>query len=65
MMSLHYLLGVVAAEDVELEQIDMKIAFLHEDINMFQLVGFTATRREQLICRMKKSLYSLKQASRM
>ena len=48
MITLRYLLGVVAANDLELEQIDVKTAFLHgdlhEDIYMSQTPGFTATR---------------------
>ena len=58
MTTLRYLLGVVAANDLELEQMDVKTAFLHgdlhEDIYMSQPAGF-----------MKKSLYGLKQAPRM
>ena len=57
-------------ENLELEQLDMKMTFLHgdldEDIYMSQPAGFSATREEShLVCRLKKNLYGLKQASRM
>ena len=78
MTTLRLLLGVMATEELELEQLDVleleqldvKMTFLHgdleEDIYMSQPVGFTTTREEShLVCRLKKSLYGLKQASRM
>ena len=62
MTTLRLLLGVVATEDLELEQLDVKMTFLHEDleedIHMSQPAGFLATGEEShLICRLKKSLY--------
>ena len=69
MTTLRYLLGVVAANDLELEQMDVKTAFLHgdlhEDIYMSQPAGFTATGGDHLVFRLMKSLYGLKQAPRM
>ena len=70
MTTLRLLLGVVAIEDLELEQLDVKTTFLHgdldEDIYMSQPVGFSATGEESHIVHwLKKSLYGLKQASRM
>ena len=70
MTTLRLLLGVVATEDLELEQMDVKTTFLHgdleEDIYMSQPAGFTATGEDShLVCRLKKSLYGLKQAPRM
>ena len=70
MTTLWLLLKVVAIEDVELEQTDIKTTFLHgdldEDIYMFQSVGFTTTREEShLVYRLRKNLYDLKHASRM
>ena len=70
MTTLRLLLGVVATEDLELEQMDVKTTFLHgdleEDIYMSQPAGFTATGEDNhLVCRLKKSLYGLKQAPRM
>jgi hypothetical protein len=46
----------------------VKTAFLHsdseEEIYIEQLEGFTAKGKEHLVCRLKKSLYGLKQALR-
>ena len=53
---------------LELEQLDVKMTFLHgdleEDIHMSQLAGFTTTGDEGHIAhKLKKSLYGLKQAT--
>ena len=62
--TLRFLLGVVAAEDLELIQLDVKTSFLHgdleEEIYMEQPKGFVAVGLEHLFCRLKKSLYGLK-----
>ena len=68
MTTLCYLLGVVAANDLELEQMDVKTTFLHrdlchEDIYMSQSAGFMGMGGDHLVCPLKKSLYGLKQAS--
>ena len=70
MTTLRLLLGVMAAEDLELEQLDVKTAFLHgdleEDIYMSQPTSFRVTgEKSHLIYRRKKSLYGLKQTPRM
>ncbi|GJU51973.1 retrovirus-related pol polyprotein from transposon TNT 1-94 [Tanacetum coccineum] len=62
-------LSIVASEDVHLEQLDVKTAFLHgdldEDIYMIQREGFQLVgQKENLVCKLKKSLYGLKQAPR-
>ena len=53
MTTLRLLLGVVATEDLMLEQLDVKTTFLHgdleEDIYMSQPVGFSATGEESHI----------------
>jgi hypothetical protein len=68
MTTLHFLLGVVALEDLELLQLDVKTTFLHgdldEEIYMEQLQGFASPGREHLVCRLRKTLYRLKQAPR-
>ena len=47
---------------------DVKTAFLHgdleEDIYMLQPEGFIETGKGNLVCRLKKSLYGLKQSPR-
>ena len=62
------LLAFVALFDLELEQLDVKTAFLHgeleEEICKRQPKGFVVPGKEQLACRLKKSLYGLKQAPR-
>ena len=66
--SIRALLGIVALHDLELEQLDVKTAFLHgeleEDIYMQQPEGFVALGKEDYVCQLKKSLYGLKQSPR-
>ena len=67
MTTLQLLLEVMATENLELKQLDVKTVFLHgdpdEEIYMSQLIGFTATGEQGcLICKLKKRLYGLKQA---
>ena len=61
------MLGLVNQYDLELEQLDVKIAFLHgnlkETIYMNQPEGFE--EGENKVCLLKKSLYGLKQRPRM
>ncbi|KAG8474805.1 hypothetical protein CXB51_031510 [Gossypium anomalum] len=62
------LLGIVAMHDLELDQLDVKTAFLHgeleKDIYMQQPEGFTVSEKEDYVCLLKKSLYGLKQSPR-
>ena len=50
--------------DMELEQLDVKTAFLHgdskEEIYMLQLEGFKEPGNEDCVCLLKRSLYGLK-----
>ena len=68
MTSIRTVLSLVAVEDLHLEQLDVKIAFLHgdleEEIYMEQPQGYMVTGKEKMMCRLKKSLYGLKQAPR-
>jgi hypothetical protein len=60
--------GIVAMRDLELEQLDVKTTFLHgeleEEIYMDQLEGFIVPGKEDLVCKLKRSLYGLKQSPR-
>ena len=64
--TIRLVLGMVAVENLHLEQLDMKTAFFHggleEDIYMIQPEGFIVQGQENLVCRLRKSLYGLKQA---
>ena len=66
--TLRFMLGVVATENLELIQLDVKTTFLHGDLKdeiyMEQSKGFVASGQEHLVCRLKKSLYRLKHAPR-
>ena len=65
--TLRTLMSIVAAEDLEMFQMDVQSAFLHgvlkEEIYMVQPDGFAIPGREHEACRLRKSIYGLKQAS--
>jgi transposase InsO family protein len=62
------LLSVAAHYDLEIHQMDVRTAFLNgdleQDIYMKQPEGFVASGKESLVCKLRKSLYGLRQASR-
>ncbi|KAL0445836.1 UNVERIFIED_CONTAM: hypothetical protein Slati_1711500 [Sesamum latifolium] len=66
--SIRILLAIAAWYDYEIWQMDVKTAFLNgfveEEIFMDQPEGFTAVGEEQKVCRLQRSIYGLKQASR-
>ena len=68
MTSIRTILSLVPVEDLHLEQLHLKIAFLHgdleEEIYMEKPQGYMVTGKEKMVCRLKKSLYGLKQAPR-
>jgi ATP-binding cassette subfamily B (MDR/TAP) protein 1 len=68
MSSIRVVLGLAASLNLEVEQLDVKTAFLHgdleEEIYMEQPEGFKVKGKENLVCQLKKSLYGLKQALR-
>ena len=65
--SFRIIMALVAHFDLELHQMDVKTTFLnghlHEEVYMQQPEGFKENGKEHLVCRLKKSIYGLKQAS--
>ena len=64
--SIRIILELVVVQDMHLEQIDVKTAFLHgelqEEIVMQLPEGDVASGKEDLVCLLKKYLYGLKQS---
>ena len=62
------IMALVAHFDMELHQMDVKIAFLNgdleEEVYMKQPEGFITNGNDHIVCKLKKSIYGLKQASR-
>ncbi|KAG7554626.1 GAG-pre-integrase domain [Arabidopsis suecica] len=67
-VSIRILLAIVAEEDYELEQLDVKTAFLHgeleEQIYMEAPEGFESQFKSDQVCLLNKTLYGLKQSPR-
>ena len=65
--SFRVIMALVAHFDLFLHQMDVKTAFLNgdldEEIFMKQPEGFIQEGRENLVCKLKKFIYGLKQAS--
>ena len=61
-------MALVAHFDLELHQMDVKSAFLNGDIDetiyMVQPENFVLGDTKKMVCKLKKSIYGLKQASR-
>jgi hypothetical protein len=66
--SIKILLAITAYYDYEIWQMDVKTAFLNgnleEDVYMTQPEGFVSSVGPNKVCRLQKSIYGLKQASR-
>ncbi|CAJ2653575.1 unnamed protein product [Trifolium pratense] len=66
--SLRIIMALVAHFDLELHQMDVKTAFLNgnidETIYMVQPENFVSGDPKSMVCKLKKSIYGLKQASR-
>ena len=66
--SIRILLSIVTHMDYKIWQMDVKTAFLNgslkETIYMVQPEGFIAKGQEKKVCKLQKSIYGLKQASR-
>jgi hypothetical protein len=67
-VSVRLILAIVANLNLELYQMDVKTAFLNgeldEEIYMDQPIGFVAKGQERKMCKLKRSIYGLKQSSR-
>ena len=66
--SIRILLAVTTSLDYEIWQMDVKTEFLNgsleDDIYMQQPEGFIAREQEHMACKLQRSIYGLKQASR-
>ena len=66
--TIRLMLSIVAHHGLQLEQLDVKTAFLHgeleEQIYMSQPIGFKDKRFPDHVCLLHKSLYGLKQSPR-
>ena len=66
--SIRTLIALSVQHGLQLHQIDITTAFLNgdleEEVFMSQPEGFVAKDQEHLVCRLKKSLYGLKQSPR-
>jgi len=66
--SIRILLALIAQYELELDQLDVKTVFLNGDLEkeiyMSQPTGFKTAGKENMVCKLKKSLYGLKQSPR-
>ncbi|GKE34241.1 retrotransposon protein, putative, ty1-copia subclass [Tanacetum coccineum] len=67
-IAIMFLIAIVAFYDYEIWQMDVKTAFLNgylnEEVYMEQLEGFVNQKFPNRVCKLKRSIYELKQASR-
>ena len=60
-------MALVVHFDLELHQMDVKIMFLNGDIDemiyMMQAENFVSRDPKNMVCKLKKSIYGLKQVS--
>jgi hypothetical protein len=68
MTTIRAIIAMAATKGWSLHQMDVKNAFLHGDLQeemyMEQPLGYVHQTHPDLVCRLKKTLYSLKQAPR-
>ena len=66
--SIRIILAIAAFHDYEIWQMDVKTAFLNgileEEVYMVQPEGFVDPKNPKMVCKLKRSIYGLKQASR-
>jgi len=59
---------LLAQDELKLDQLNVKTTFLHDDLEkeiyMTQLIGLKTAGKEHMVCKLKKSLYGLKQSPR-
>ena len=64
----HLILAIVTYMDLELYQIDVRTSFLNgelnEEIYMDQPLRFETKQQKRKVCKLNRSIYGLKQASR-
>ena len=64
MSQIQVILGLIARMNLELEHLDVKTAFLHGDLDekvfMDQPEDFNVKGKENMVCKLKKSLNALK-----
>ena len=67
-MSYKLLFAIAAANDLKIEQMDVKTAFLYGDIDtkiyIEQFKGMRAIKKSHKVCKLNKALYGLKQSPR-
>ncbi len=68
--SIRIMLATVAIQDLELHQMDVVTAFLHGDLDKNILIlevpdGFKDPSHPNLVCKLLKALYGVKQAPRL
>jgi len=65
--SFRIIMELVGHYDLELHQMDVKNSFLNgnleENVYMDQPMGFSVEEEEHMVCKLKKSIYGLKQTS--
>ena len=66
--SLRIIMAIVAHFDLELHHMDVRTTFLNgdlvEDVYMSQPISFEEVGKDHMVCKLHKSIYGLKQASR-
>ena len=66
--SIRLILAIVAHMDLELHQMDVKTVFLNkeleEEIYMDQSKGYILQDQKRKVCKLKRSIYGLKQSSK-
>ena len=67
-LSFRVVMALVAHFDLELHQMDVKMTFLngdlHEEVYMEQPQGFHVEVKEHMVCKLRKPIYGLNQATR-